>query len=180
MRRLLEQGVDPDAADLQGKRAVDLAAEAGRWAIVSALDPGYALPSAVAENEDDQVPPDRAPLGLLRDGLQADQRQGLEALAKLCSPQERGSLLHEPGVFATVARVEWLLLHGAAVEARDAHGDTPLFAQLERGTQAMPVAHALLQRGLSPAGAGGLARFLDARLQGNPSIPVSYTHLDVY
>ena len=168
--RLLELGVDPDAADLQGKRAVDLAAEAGRWAIVSALDPGYALPSAVAETEDDQLPPDRAPLGLLRDGLQADQHQGLETLAKLCSPQELGSLLHEPGVFASAARVEWLLLHGAAAEARDAHGDTPLFVQLARGPQAMPVAQALLQRGLSPAGAGGLARFLAACLQGNPSM----------
>ena len=120
----------------------------------------------MSENEDGPVPPDRAPLGLLRDGLQADQRQGLEALAKLCSPQELGSLLHEPGVFASAARVEWLLLHGAAVEARDAQGDTPLFAQLARGPQAMPVAHALLQGGLSPAGAGGLARFLAACLQG--------------
>ncbi|HYM86949.1 MAG TPA: ankyrin repeat domain-containing protein, partial [Pseudoxanthomonas sp.] len=112
--RLLDLGVDPTHADHQGRRAVDLAAEAGRWAIVSALDPAYALPSAVAESEEEQAPPDRAPLGLIRDGLSADQYDGLEALVKLCTAQELGSLLHDPGIAAAPARLEWLLSHGAA------------------------------------------------------------------
>ena len=170
VRRLLELGVDPARADQQGRRAVDLAAEAGRWAIVSALDPGYALPSAVAENEEDQAPPDRAPLGLVRDGLHADRHDGLEALAKLCSAQELGSLLHDPGIVASSARLEWLLRNGADAEVRDGVSDVPLFALLSRGPEAMPVLRALLQRGVSPAGAGGLTRFLSASLHGNPSI----------
>ncbi len=174
VRRLLELGVDPAHADQHGKRAVDLAAEAGRWTIVSALDPGYALPSAVADSEDEaegeRTPPDRAPLELLRDGLQADRYAGLGALARLCSAQELGSLLHDPAVVAAPARVARLLLHGADAEARDALGDTPVFALLARGPDAMPVLRVLLQRGVSPAGAGGLSRFLAASLQGNPSM----------
>ena len=170
VRRLLELGVDPDHADQHGRRAVDLAAEAGRWAIVSALDPDYALPAAVAESDDDQSPPDRAPLGLVRDGLYVDRHEGLEALARLCSAQELGSLLHDPGIVAAPARVEWLLQHGADTEVRDGVSDVPLFALLSRGPEAMPVLRVLLQRGVSPAGAGGLARFLSASLHGNPSL----------
>jgi ankyrin repeat protein len=170
VRRLLELGVDPDHADQQGRRAVDLAAEAGRWAIVSALDPDYALPSAVAENEEDQSPPDRAPLGLVRDGLYADRNDGLEALARLCSAQELGSLLHDPGIVASPARVQWLLRQGADAEVRDGVSDVPLFALLSRGPEAIPVLRVLLQRGVSPAGAGGLTRFLSASLHGGGGI----------
>ncbi|MEO8366356.1 MAG: ankyrin repeat domain-containing protein [Pseudoxanthomonas sp.] len=170
VRRLLELGVDPDHADQQGRRAVDLAAEAGRWAIVSALDPGYALPAAVAENDEDQAPPDRAPLGLVRDGLYADRHEGLEALARLCSAAELGSLLHDPDIVASPARLEWLLRHGADPEVRDGVSDVPLFALLSRGPEAMPVLRVLLQHGLSPAGAGGLTRFLSASLHGGGGI----------
>lgn len=162
VRRLLELGVDPDHADLQGKRAVDLAAEAGRWAIVSALDPGYALPSAVADRDEDETPPDRAPLGLVRDGLYSGQFDGLATLARLCSAQELGSLLHDHGVVAAPANVEWLLLHGADAEVRDAQGDVPMFALLARGPDALSVLQVLMRRGLSPAGVGGLARFMAA------------------
>ncbi len=166
VRRLLQLGVAADHADAQGKRAVDLAAEAGRWAIVSALDPAYALPSAVAESEEEPTLPDRAPLGLLRDALCADQpanpSPGLLALAKLCSPQELGSLLHDPQIALAPTRLEWLLRHGADAEVRDANEDTPVFALLSRGPEALPALRALLQRGVSPAGAGGLARWLNA------------------
>jgi len=170
VRRLLELGVDPDHADRQGRRAVDLAAEAGRWAIVSALDPAYALPSAVAENEDEQSPPDRAPLGLVRDGLYADRHDGLDALARLCSAAELGSLLHDPGIVVSPARVEWLLRQGADAETCDGVGDVPLFALLSRGPEAMPVLRVLLRRGVSPAGAGGLTRFLSASLYGGGTL----------
>ena len=155
VRRLLELGVAPDHAGRDGKRAVDLAAEAGRWAIVSALDSGYALPAAVAESEDETPPPDRAPLGLVRDGLYADQFENLDALTRLCSPQELGSLLHDAAVAATPQRMEWLLRRGAEAETRDAQGDVPLFASLSRGPDALPVSLLLLQRGCPrPARAG--------------------------
>ena len=66
VRRLLEWGVDPASVDAHGRRAVDVSAEAGRWALVSALDPAYALPTAVA-SADDETPADRAPAALLRE-----------------------------------------------------------------------------------------------------------------
>ncbi|RZA27795.1 MAG: ankyrin repeat domain-containing protein, partial [Lysobacteraceae bacterium] len=173
VRRLLALGVEPGQADIHGRRAVDLAAEAGRWAIVSALDAGYALPAAVAEQDDEMPPPDRAPLGLVRDGLQAGRHEGLPALARLCSAQELGSLLHDPDIASAAARVAWLLAHGADGEVRDNHGDTPVFAALARGIDGLPALQVMLQRGLSPAGAGGLARFLAACTQGAAAPPAA-------
>ena len=60
----------PTTRDDEGKRAIDRAAEAGRWALVAALDPAYPLPSSVSDADDGDAPlPDRAPAALLRDGL---------------------------------------------------------------------------------------------------------------
>lgn len=160
VRRLLEWNVDPAAADAQGRRAVDLAAEAGRWALVSALDSGYALPTAVA-TADDETPPDRAPSALLREGLASGQVEGLDALARLSSREELGALLHEPEM-QRPQRLAWLLRHGADADSRDARGDTVVFALLSQGPAAVPALATLLARGASPAGAGGLARFMAA------------------
>ncbi|MEL1266276.1 ankyrin repeat domain-containing protein [Pseudoxanthomonas putridarboris] len=161
VRRLLEWGIAPDHADANGKRAVDLAAEAGRWTLVSALDPSYALPSAVAAGEDD-APADRAPSELLREGLANGQLDGLAALAKLCSREELGALLHDHALMQMPARLDWLLRHGADADARNGQGDTVVFALLAQGATGVPALHALLRRAASPAGAGGLARFLSA------------------
>ncbi|WP_062350476.1 ankyrin repeat domain-containing protein [Pseudoxanthomonas mexicana] len=160
VRRLLEWGVDAALADTQDRRAVDVAAEAGRWALVSALDPGYALPTAVA-TADDETPPDRAPSALLREGLASGQFDGLEALARLSSREELGALLHDTEMQRPV-RLAWLLRHGAGPESRDARGDTVLFSLLSQGPSGMPALATLLSHGVSPAGAGGLARFMAA------------------
>jgi len=167
IRRLLDLGVASDQPDAQGRRAVDLAAEAGRWAIVSALDAAYPLPSAVSAGDDDQPPPDRAPIALLRDGLHADRPSGeLAPLARLASREELGALLHDPEIALSPQRLEWLLAQGADADVLDPAGDTPLFALLSRGGEAVVSVQALLRRAVSPAGAGGLARFLDACARG--------------
>lgn len=160
VRRLLEWGVDPAAADAEGRRAVDAAAEAGRWALVSALDPGYALPTAVAA-ADDETPPDRAPSALLRDGLASGQFDGLDALARLCSRDELGALLHDADM-QRPARLAWLLRHGADPDTRNERGDSLVFALLAQGVAGQPALTTLLARGVSPSGAGGLARFMAA------------------
>jgi ankyrin repeat protein len=173
VRRLIELGVDPAVPDNGGRRAVDVAAAAGRWAVVAALDPDYPLPAAVGEavaagaEGEGGTPalPDRPPLALLRDALQADNYSGLAALAALCTPRETGSLLHEPGIALDARRVAWLLEHGADAEVVDAAGDVPMFALLARGVDAVPALQALLAHGVSPAGRGGLGRFLAACLQ---------------
>lgn len=162
VQRLLAAGVDPAQPDNQGRHAVNLAAEAGRWAVVSALDPAYPLPAAVAI-ADDSARPDRSPASLILEALGNDTTEGLEALAALCSPEELGRLLHEPGL--SPAQQSWLLRNGASAEARNAQGDTPLFAALTQGLAGMATARMYLQRGISPAGRGGLARYLAASVR---------------
>ncbi|AKC86936.1 ankyrin repeat domain-containing protein [Pseudoxanthomonas suwonensis] len=164
VRRLLELGVDPAQADHAGRRAVDVAAEAGRWSIVSALDPDYPLPVAVAEGAAESAIDERPPLALLRDGLQAGRMEGLAALARLCAPAELGGLLHDPALRTQPAPVEWLLAHGADPETA-AEGETALTALLDQGGDAAAAVQVLLRHGASPAGAGGLARLLAACVQ---------------
>ncbi|ROP76173.1 hypothetical protein EDF74_1823 [Stenotrophomonas rhizophila] len=173
IRRLRDLGIAVDVADPQGRRAVDIAAGAGRWAIVSLLDPAYPLPSAVSDglvmsgDSDAASPslPDRPPLELLREALSFGNVEGMAALARLCAPEELGALLHEAELALDPQALDWLLAHGAAPEVLDACGDTPMFALLARGIDAVPALQILLRRGLSPAGRGGLARLLSACAQ---------------
>ncbi|MEO6365733.1 MAG: ankyrin repeat domain-containing protein, partial [Luteimonas sp.] len=174
MRRLLELGADPDHVDRDGRRAIDRAAESGRWAIVGALDPSYPLPASVrADNDqvegDRDAPADRSPLTLLAEALQDGRSEGRDALAKLLTAQELGGLLFD----ATAAEhVTWLLAAGADADVRDSGGRTPMVAALARGPAALPALHALLQRAVSPAGGGGMSRFLAACVQAESGAPV--------
>ena len=165
IRRLLELGLDAAQRDGAGQRAVDVAAAAGRWALVSQLDPEYPLPNAVSAADSSQPPPDQAPLGLLREALEHGDAADLEGLARLCSPAELGSLLHAPTLSTTPHVLQWLLRHGAAGEPRDVYGDVPLIASLARGPSALPAIRVLLDAGQSPAGGAGLARFLAGCVQ---------------
>jgi ankyrin repeat protein len=174
VQRLLELGVDPNAPDHDGKRAADRAAEAGRWTLVAALDPGYPLPTRVSEDLPQTPPPDRSPLSLLRDGLRAPPYTGLDTLVRLLSPQELGGLLvdaDEP--LASAERVHWLLSHGADADTRlrpqvgAQLADNAMFTLLARGPAGLPGVHALLEHAVSPAGRGGLACFLAACAAGD-------------
>ncbi|HYG05257.1 MAG TPA: ankyrin repeat domain-containing protein [Stenotrophomonas sp.] len=175
VQRLLDLGLPPDQPDHAGRRAVDLAAEAGRWSIVALLDPQYPLPAAVTDTRgegDAAAPPpvlDRPPLVLLRESLQLGRADGLASLARLCAAQELGELLHDPHLALNADAVDWLLRHGADPEVRDACGDVPMFALLSRGADALPTLQVLLRHGVSPAGAGGLSRFLSACVQHDSS-----------
>ena len=165
--RLLELGLDPQRADREGRRAVDLAAGAGRWRLVAMLDPDYALPASVQADAGEVAPPDRAPLALLREGLDAGRLDDLERVAALVDPAELGALLAEGDPLPSAERIDWLVAQGADLEARDADGDTAAFRLLALGPAAAPALQALLRHGASPAGAGGLARFLAACVAGD-------------
>jgi ankyrin repeat protein len=167
VRRLLELGADPDLVDRDGKRAIDLAAEAGRWALVATLDPAYPLPARVADDAHAALPPDRTPLSLLREGLREPPFEGLDTLLRLLSPAELGRLLVDADMPLSAARIEWLLARGADPDTRDGLADNAVFALLARGPAAMAALQALLRRGVSPAGGGGLARFLAACAAGD-------------
>ena len=164
VRRLLELGADSERLDGDGKRAIDHAAAAGRWSLVAALDPDYALPASVAggEGDADAPPTDRAPLELLREALAGDRFDGHERLLGLLLPRDLGSLLHDAQLRASLPRLQWLLDHGADPDVADGDGDTIVFALLPLGAQALPELQALLAHAASPAGRGGLARFIAA------------------
>ena len=161
IRALLDLGLDREHADDDGRRAVDYAAAAGRWALVAAIDSGYGLPASVGDADEPDAPlPDRPPLDLLREALDAGDGEAASRWATLVDPADLAGLLRDGTSPASPARIDWLLRHGANPEVRDAAGDTPLFAWLAQGPSAVPAVQALLRRGVSPAGAGGLARFL--------------------
>lgn len=166
VQRILALGVDPARADATGKRAVDYAAEAGRWAMVSLLDPAYALPASVRPEEGGTAP-DRPPLELLREGLLAGRHEELERLVPLLSPAELSGLLREPDVAASAGSVHWLLGHGADPALPDGAGTLPAFELFGLGADAVPALQALLEHGAPMAGEGGLARFLAACLGGD-------------
>lgn len=164
VRYLLDAGIDTTVIDSDGRRALDHAAAAGRWALVAAIDPDYLLPSTLVADGDgeDVTPVDRSPLSLLQDALDAGRESEAERLLPLVAPAELGTLLRDGDGPTTPSRLDWLLAHGAAVEVRDRHGDTPMFAWLAQGATSVGAVQTLLRRGVSPAGAGGLARFLAA------------------
>jgi uncharacterized protein len=170
IRCLIELGVDPQQADEQGKRAVDVAAAAGRWALVAAIDPASPLPASVRSDDmlgdrgtaEEASLADRAPIELLREALDRGDRAAAAQWSALVPATELASLLHDEGRPADEFRLDWLLRHGADAEVRDAEGDTPLFAWLSLGPAAVGAVQTLLRRGVSPAGAGGLSRFLAA------------------
>ncbi|MGX9721526.1 ankyrin repeat domain-containing protein [Stenotrophomonas acidaminiphila] len=174
VRRLLDLGIAADVAAADGRRAIDHAAAAGRWSIVSLLDPAYPLPAAVSDalaggdaGEGAAAPQlnDRAPLALLREALVCGNTEGMAPLARLCAAQELGALLHEVELALQPRVVDWLLAQGADAEVADACGDTPMFALLARGVDAIPTLQVLLRHGVSPAGRGGLGRLLAACAQ---------------
>jgi ankyrin repeat protein len=165
--RLLQLGIPADQADHAGRRAVDVAAAAGRWAVVAQLDADYPLPSAVSGGVEEtdggtRVLPDRPPLELLGEGLQQRRYDGLEALARLCTAEEMGTLLHDPQLALNPAALDWLLSHAASAEVANANGDLPIFALFDRGVEALESIKVLLRHAVSPAGAGGLGRLLAA------------------
>src|SRR5690606_20988557 len=171
VRRLLELGADPQLADGDGKRPVDHAAAAGRWSLVALVDPEYALPSSVQPEAGAAEVPDRAPLSLLRDGLREGAFERLDDLVELLTPQELGGLLLDEDAPVTVERIDWLMARGADPDVRaggaDAPGDTAMFTLLAKGAEETEALRALLRHNVSPAGAGGLARFLSACARGD-------------
>ena len=164
VRRLLALGIDPAARDAAGRRAIDRAAETGRWSLVAVFDPAYTVPSQIGDT-DESGPADRAPITLLREGLDEGREHALDTVAALLGPRELGALFHDGEAALPPRQIEWLLDRGADPEVRDGTGTTPMFALLARGPEASDSLQVMLQRGVAPAGAGGLARFLSACLK---------------
>ncbi|MHC9086360.1 ankyrin repeat domain-containing protein [Luteimonas sp. RIT-PG2_3] len=162
VQRLRELGVPPDQADHAGRHAIEHAASAGRWSLVSLLDPSYPLPARVVDEEGAPVAADQTPLALLRDGLRSGRDGNLDALSQLLDADELGGLLFDAEIVASPEHIDWLMARGANTEVRNDAGDTPLFALLSLVPASLPAIQSLLRHGVSPGGRGGLARFLAA------------------
>ncbi|MFO1473901.1 MAG: hypothetical protein U1F20_05030 [Lysobacterales bacterium] len=130
--------------------------------LVSLFDPEYPLPASVGDNAG--AAEETAPCqSLLRDGLverRTPDRGPGDARAPARPARTRRTAARTAARAAHRCR-RWLLAHGADAETRDADGDVPVLALLARGP-AQPVLQLYLRRALSPAGRGGLARFLAA------------------
>ena len=179
VQRLLDLGIDPAVRDEDGRRAIDRAAETGRWSLVAVFDPAYAVPSQVA-GADDAGPADRAPITLLREGLDEGREHALDTVAALLGPRQLGALFHDGDGALPPRQIEWLLARGADPEVRDGTGTTPMFNLLGSGPSAQESLTVMLQRGVSPAGAGGLARFLAACMtRGQPDGSLEHLALEL-
>lgn len=163
VQRLLELQVPADVADAEGRKPVDRAAEAGRWTLVRLLDPDYPLPVNLDTGDDDDLSAgDRTPVLLLRASLREERFTDQAPLLRLLGARELGSLLLDPDMPPSLARVEWLLAQGADVEVADESGRPPLSALLGSAPTTLPILQTLLRHGASPGGAGNLARYLAA------------------
>jgi hypothetical protein len=186
VRALLALGAEPQAAGADGRSALDHAAAAGRWDLVTLLDPETPLPASLSLDAAPEAGAD-TPAHLL-DAL----RFGHWAVASTFAgrvrewPQAQLAQLYldlaAPGLDAGR---RWLLEHGLDAEARlqpqlldeaaGEDGEAPLpplgrrlfdalLQQLPASTEAI---ENLLQAGATPAGAGLLAQALQ-RLEDAP------------
>jgi ankyrin repeat protein len=169
IRALIGMGADPQQASHDGRRAVDHALAAGRWRLVAELDPKHELPESVAEDLAES-PHDRSTAELLRDALAARRFDRALPLLQLGDAIALvTSLLPQFALEADLDVFDWLLANGADPEARARGEDCLFFALLARGGAATGALQRLLDRAVSPAGAGGLARYLHACAQGEAS-----------
>lgn len=168
VRHLIAMGVDPEQRDQDGRRALEHALGAGRWPLVAVLDPTYPLPAGVAEGLA-QGRFEKSPRELLREALLADRLESAEAMLKLgAGPDAAGlaSLLLEFAGEGDLPRFDWLLRHGARADTVVDGQDSVLSHLLMRGGPAAAALQRLLERGEPVGGRGGLARWLQACLEG--------------
>ena len=168
LRHLIAMGVNPEQRDQDGRRALEHALGAGRWPLVAVLDPSYPLPASVAEGLSEGHF-EKTPRELLRDALLAQRPESAEALLRLgAGPGADGlaSLLLEFAAEGELPHFDWLLRHGASADVPLEGEDTALFHLLGRGGHASVAIQRLLERGQAVGGRGGLARWLQACLDG--------------
>jgi ankyrin repeat protein len=170
VRALIGMGVDPQQASHDGRRALDHALAAGRWRLVAELDPNHPLPESVAEDIA-AGPHEHSTAELLRDALAARRFDRALPLLRLGDANALATaLLPQFALEADLDVFDWLLAHGADPETRDVGANNLFFRLLDRGGSATGALQLLLDHAVTPAGAGGLARYLHACAQGEASM----------
>ncbi|MEP6939298.1 MAG: ankyrin repeat domain-containing protein [Rudaea sp.] len=164
VRRLLALGASSAITTTEGRRAVDLAAAAGRWTIVKLLDPEYPLPASVEGRADAPVQRGVTPAHLL-DALRFAHWSIVDAFApdvREWTGEQRAQLFHELAEHPDPQSRAWLLRHSLDPNARLADGKGLLATLLARLPETLSAAEQLLAAGAQVAGAGMLAPVFDA------------------
>ncbi|MCX7557120.1 ankyrin repeat domain-containing protein [Xanthomonadaceae bacterium JHOS43] len=163
VKALLALGVDPQQAAADGRRAIDHAVAAGRWAHVALLDPGYVLPACLTENDEELQ--DAPPLMRLRLALDRESFSTARQLLPIAigSQDELAALYLDlaPRLGRGAANV---LAANLDSHATDTEGSPIIWHLLALGPGAHPALWAMLERGAAPVGRGSLARYLNAAL----------------
>ncbi|HNV83188.1 MAG TPA: ankyrin repeat domain-containing protein [Arenimonas sp.] len=160
VKLLIQSGVAADQVDAQGFRAIDIAIGKENWPLVAILDPQHEIPSTLTDNlfEEHQLQP--SPRQLIREALLQNDAADVAGYLRGCDTNSLSSMLLEFAGDADVSRMELLLQHGARADIALEDGDCAFFHLLDRAGHAQPALLYLLDRGTSPSGLGGLARYL--------------------
>jgi len=152
--RLLALGASPQMTLGDSRRAIDLAAAAGRWNIVALLDPDYPRPAAPGAEARGEGRADAHSPAHLLDALRFGHWQivdGFDERVRGWSEGERAHLFAELLKHAEGAPRYWLLNHGTDPNACDGDG-TPLLAlALAQLPDALPSAIDLFRAGAQPS-----------------------------
>ncbi len=163
--RLLALGASPDTATLEGRRAVDFAAAAGRWSVVALLDPGYALPASVDTSAAPAAVSRADSPAHLLDALRFGHWQiaaNFAEVQRAWPAAQRAQLFIDLATHSDPAARAWLIDHGLDANARLASGASlaaALLAQLPVGLTAL---RELVDAGAQVTGVGMLDPVFDA------------------
>lgn len=164
LQALLELGVDPQQRDAAGRRPLDHALGAGRWALVAVLDPDSAPPVGALDEAAVEVPARER----LREALQWRDFAAAAAVLEAADAPSRAAcsmLLLEFAAAEDLDVASWLLWRGARLDDRVAGMDSVGLLLLDRGIEAAALLTLALDAGQLPQGAGALARWLAASAQ---------------
>lgn len=172
VKALLATGIDRDAAARDGRRAIDIAAAAGRWDLVAAIDPAAERPASIDATEPDPVPAHASREPLLLDALRAGHVHVADELLALEPPLATETLLR-------ALRIVLERDHLDAFDALLRHGFDPLAAPLD-DNEALQLAarmqppplrclQRLLDGGASASGAGVLLPLLANAVEAEPA-----------
>lgn len=177
---LLKLGADRTRRDRDGRTAVDRAVAAGRWPVVARLDPGFPLPSAIAEAE---LLPELEAEGKDRAGLittalrhgRIDVAATLFHLPPPLSEADRFTISSRLADAPPVA-LDWWFARVADAAFNAMHGDRLLDAALSAETSSLALVAALSKAGAPVTGPARLARLIG--LAGGPTDDASLAELE--
>lgn len=172
VRALLALGATRSLAGVDGKRALDHAAAAGRWHIVALLDPTYPLPASLSNLS---IEASTAHADHLLDALRFGHWNVANEFVGVVGTWPAAALAD---LYFDLAEAEhadaraWLRNHGLDADARRGSGASLLAALVERLPETRQALGELIAFGAPVGGAGLVARVLAAAPAAEPAAMV--------